>query len=220
MKIHILGKCNSTISYKLDALYESYKCTCTINIIQNIATEETPSYRLEKIEGFEYNIINDSDWEGNFENLIMGVTGPSTMKKVYDSFLKSHKIIESDYFTLVHPSSVISKQSEIGTGVFIGPGAIIAPYVTLDNLVTINRGVTVGHHANIGKFVVLNPGCNIGGASKIGDYSTIGMGANIINSSSVGKNTVIGAGSLVTKAIPDNVIAYGVPARIIKENNK
>jgi sugar O-acyltransferase (sialic acid O-acetyltransferase NeuD family) len=204
----------------LDALYEIHKDIFTVNIIQNIPTEETPSYRLEKVERFKYNIINDSDWEGNFEKLIIGVTGPSTMKKVYDSFLKSHKINECDYFSLIHPSSVISKQNEMGTGVFIGPGTIIAPYVTLDNLVTINRGVTVGHHTNIGKFVVLNPGCNIGGASIIGDYTTIGMGANIINGSRVGKNTVIGAGSLVIKSIPDNVVAYGVPARIIKENNK
>lgn len=220
MKIHIVGKCNNTIAYKLDTLYEKYKCKFIVNIVQNIPTDETPFYRLEKVGKFKFNVINDSDWDGKFDKLIMGVVGPATMKTVYESFLKSHRITENDYFTLFHPSSVISKQNEIGTGVFIGPGTIIAPYVTLGNLVSINRGVSIGHHTNIGKFATLNPGCNIGGACEIGDYATIGMGVNIINSSHVGKNTVIGAGSLVTKSIPDNVVAYGVPARVIRVNNK
>ena len=32
----------------------------------------------------------------------------------------------------------------------------------------------------------------------------------------IGENTVIGSGSLVTKSIPSNVLAYGIPAKIIK----
>lgn len=34
----------------------------------------------------------------------------------------------------------------------------------------------------------------------------------------IGNNVVIGAGSVVTKDIPDNVIAVGNPCRVIKEN--
>ena len=219
MKIHILGKDNNTIAYKLDTIYEKYMCTFTIHIIQNISTDETPPYHLEKVQRFKFNVINDYDWDGKYDKLIIGVNGPVTTKTVYNSFLKSHNITEGDYFTLFHPSLVISKQNDMGTGVFIGPGSIIAPYVTIGNLTTINRKVSIGHHVNIGKFVNLNPGCNIAGSCKIGDYSTIGMGANIIDRSSIGKNTIIGAGSLVTRSIPDNVIAYGVPARVIRKNN-
>jgi sugar O-acyltransferase (sialic acid O-acetyltransferase NeuD family) len=220
LKIHILGKSNSTISVQLDALYESYNCTFTVNIIQNISVDETPPYRLEKVDRFNCNIINDNDWDGNFEKLLLGVIRVSTKIAVCDSFFKSHKIRENDYFTLFHPSSIISKQNEIGSGVFIGPGSIIAPYVTLGNLVSINRNVSIGHHVEIGKFSTLNPGCNIGGMSKIGECTTIGMGANIFDGVNVGKNTIIGVGSVVTKSIPDNVVAFGVPACVIKENYK
>lgn len=220
LKIHILEKSNSTIPIQLDALHEIYNCTLTVNIIQNFPTDETLPYRLEKIERINWNIINDNDWDGNFEKLLLGVIRVSTKKAVYDSFFKSHKITEDNYFTLFHPSSIISKQNEIGAGVFIGPGSIIAPYVTLGNLVSINRNVSIGHHVDIGKFSTINPGCNIGGRSKIGEYTTIGMGANIFDGIDVGKNTIIGAGSVVTKSVPDNVVAYGVPARIIKDNYK
>jgi acetyltransferase-like isoleucine patch superfamily enzyme len=44
------------------------------------------------------------------------------------------------------------------------------------------------------------------------------MGTNILNQVKIGKNTIIGAGSVVTKDIPDNVIAYGSPCKIIKDN--
>ncbi len=46
---------------------------------------------------------------------------------------------------------------------------------------------------------------------KIGSHSTIMPGVT------VGKNAIIGAHSLVTSNIPDNCIAFGVPAKIIKK---
>ena len=36
---------------------------------------------------------------------------------------------------------------------------------------------------------------------------------------SIGKNSIIGAHSLVNKDIPDNVVAFGVPAKIIRKLN-
>jgi acetyltransferase-like isoleucine patch superfamily enzyme len=45
------------------------------------------------------------------------------------------------------------------------------------------------------------------------------MGTNILNQVKIGKNTIIGAGSVVTKDIPDNVVAYGSPCKIIRDNN-
>ena len=44
------------------------------------------------------------------------------------------------------------------------------------------------------------------------------MGTNILNQVKIGKNTIIGAGSVVTKDIPDNVVAYGSPCKIIRDN--
>ena len=35
----------------------------------------------------------------------------------------------------------------------------------------------------------------------------------------IGQNSIIGAHSLVTKSIPDNTIAFGVPAKVIKKIN-
>lgn len=45
-----------------------------------------------------------------------------------------------------------------------------------------------------------------------------GGGAIIMPSVTIGNHVVIGAGSVVTKDIPDHVIAYGNPCRVIREN--
>jgi acetyltransferase-like isoleucine patch superfamily enzyme len=44
------------------------------------------------------------------------------------------------------------------------------------------------------------------------------MGTNVLNTVQIGKNTIIGAGSNVTRDIPDNVVAYGNPCKIIRDN--
>jgi acetyltransferase-like isoleucine patch superfamily enzyme len=51
----------------------------------------------------------------------------------------------------------------------------------------------------------------------VGEGTTIGVGTNILNNVKVGKNSIIGAGSVVTKDIPDNVVAYGSPCKVIRE---
>ena len=43
----------------------------------------------------------------------------------------------------------------------------------------------------------------------------IGAGTIVLGGVTIGDNTVIGAGSVVTKSIPSNVIAVGVPCRVV-----
>lgn len=52
----------------------------------------------------------------------------------------------------------------------------------------------------------------------IGNNVWIGGGVIILPGVTIGDNTVIGAGSVVTKDIPGNVIAYGSPCRVVREN--
>lgn len=51
---------------------------------------------------------------------------------------------------------------------------------------------------------------------KIGKNCWIGAGAIILPGVTIGDNTVIGAGSVVTKDIPDNVVAVGNPCRVLR----
>ena len=81
--------------------------------------------------------------------------------------------------------------------------------------VVLEDGVQVGSHCSLysvstidnkqGK-VVLKKNC------KVGSHSTVMPGVTI------GANSIIGAHSFVTSDIPDNCVAVGVPAKIIKKN--
>lgn len=55
---------------------------------------------------------------------------------------------------------------------------------------------------------------------KIGTGCFIGSGVIIQGNISIGNNVILGAGSVVTKDIPDNCFAAGVPARVIHFNKK
>ncbi len=50
----------------------------------------------------------------------------------------------------------------------------------------------------------------------IGENVWIGAGVVIVPGVHIGKNSVIGAGSVVTRDIPDNVVAVGNPCRVLR----
>ena len=52
---------------------------------------------------------------------------------------------------------------------------------------------------------------------KIGNNVWIGAGVHINQGVTIGDNTVVGSGSVVTKSIPSNVVAAGVPCKVIRE---
>jgi galactoside O-acetyltransferase/maltose O-acetyltransferase len=51
----------------------------------------------------------------------------------------------------------------------------------------------------------------------IGNNVWIGMNSIVMRGVTIGNNSIIGAGSIVTKDIPSNVIAAGIPCRVIRE---
>ena len=61
------------------------------------------------------------------------------------------------------------------------------------------------HYKNVIKF----------GTIEVGEYSFVGANTTILPNVKIGSHCVIGAGSVVTKDIPDGMVAVGVPARII-----
>jgi len=106
---------------------------------------------------------------------------------------------------------VVQKKDNFKLGYKTDIGAFT--YINATNGVVIEDFVQIGSHCAIysvstidGKEgeVVLKENC------RIGSHSVIMPGVT------VGRNSVIGACSFVNKNIPDNVIAFGVPAKIIK----
>jgi sugar O-acyltransferase (sialic acid O-acetyltransferase NeuD family) len=121
--------------------------------------------------------------------------------------------------TLICSNGFISKTTDVGNGSVINPNCTIAGKSKIGNNVFINRNVSIGHHTIIGDNTSINPSVSIAGNVSIGENCQIGIGAVILDNLKIGNNVIIGAGSVVTKDIPDNVVSYGVPSKVIKKNH-
>ena len=91
-------------------------------------------------------------------------------------------------------------------------------YINALNGVVIEDNVQIGSHCSIYSISTID---NTSGKIYLNNNCRIGSHTTILPGVSIGKNSIIGAHSLVNKDIPDNVVAYGVPAKVIKklENN-
>ena len=106
---------------------------------------------------------------------------------------------------------VVQHKEKLKLGKYTDIGAFT--YINAKNGVEIQDNVEIGSHCSIYSVstidnkhekVTLKKNC------KIGSHSIVMPGVT------VGQNSIVGAFSFVNKDIPDNVVAFGIPAKIIK----
>lgn len=109
----------------------------------------------------------------------------------------------------------------IEDNVWVGANTTIIRGILRDTV--IGYGTVIGHLCCIGHQVMIGNHClilthsMIGGSSHIGNNTRISIGSCINSGISIGSNVLIGMGSVVTKNIGDSLVAYGVPAKEIRE---
>ena len=119
--------------------------------------------------------------------------------------------------------TVLSKVSEILTGIQIPFSAQIGPgfYIGHFGNIIIGTDTVIGENCNISQGVTIGQGGR-GGIQKtpiIGSRVYIGPGAKLFGDIRIGDDVAIGANSVVTKDLPANAVAVGVPAQIINYNS-
>jgi sugar O-acyltransferase (sialic acid O-acetyltransferase NeuD family) len=205
----ILGKGDNIITMILDNLC-SVRQFPKITIYNNL---DLPIGNPFNHSDFSIKISNHLEIL-DYSFYVLGIYQPKNKIKIVETLSPNM----DRFVNVIHDGLDISKMSTLGRGLIINSKVSIAAHTTIGDFVTINRNVSIGHHTNIGNYVSINPGSNIAGNVTIGDGTTIGIGVNIIDGVKIGENTIIGAGSVVTKDIPNNVVAYGSPCKIIRFN--
>lgn len=120
----------------------------------------------------------------------------------------------------IHPEACVAPSAKLGKGVTICMGAIISTGARIANNTIINTGAIIEHENDIGEHVHIGPGCSIAGRVTIKKGTFIGISSVVKEYVTIGENTIIGAGSVVLENIPDNVVAIGAPAKVIKERSE
>lgn len=95
----------------------------------------------------------------------------------------------------------------VGWGFFTGNATVMF----------INRRAVIGNNVNLSH--VLNAGSSLKQSAMIGDNVYIGPMTALVEGVQIGHDSIIGTGSVVTRDVPANCTAVGVPAKPIGENN-
>ena len=118
----------------------------------------------------------------------------------------------------------ISQWSRFWTGIEIHPGAKIGRRLVIDH----GMGIVFGETTEIGDNCTIYHGVTQGGTGKdtgkrhptLGNNVLIGAGTKVLGPVYIGDNSRIGAGSVVLRNLPANCTAVGVPAEVVRINNK
>ena len=121
------------------------------------------------------------------------------------------------FFNAIHPSCIIGEHVKFGEGIIAMAGCIFNPRSTIGDHTFFATGAQVEHDCIIGNYASISAGSITGGYVELGDFAAITLGVIVFDRTKIGKNSVVGAGSLVVKDLPDNVLAYGNPAKIIRK---
>lgn len=119
---------------------------------------------------------------------------------------------------------VINGISSFLTKTDIHPACTIGRRVFIDHAI----GVVIGATAIVEDDVLIYQGVTLGGVSldkgkrhpTVKSNTVIGSGAKVLGNITIGRNSKIGANSVVVCDVPDNSTAVGVPAKIIRRDNK
>ena len=117
---------------------------------------------------------------------------------------------------VVHPSAVIASDVRLGEGTVITAGAVVGVGTIVGRSAIINTLASVDHDCTIGAGAHICPGVRLAGNVRVGNAAWIGIGSIVSDGLSLGDECFLGAGSVVVSDIPAGVLAYGVPARVIR----
>lgn len=189
----------------IKSIYYSIKLNCHLKIYRNT------SFKL--IKGSKY------IFKGHVE---IGKIWPGWAASQPTTFLvKSGGNIILNNFT-AHAGSTIVVMANATLNIKSG-------YINRNVTIVCRDRIEIGENATIAQNVIIrdsdihhliieNKEINNSSPIIIGNNVWIGTGSIILKGVKIGNNVVIAAGSIVTKDIPDNCVAAGNPAKVIKTN--
>lgn len=148
------------------------------------------------------------------DNFVVAIGDNKQRASMYEeirSFLPRAK-----FPVLIHGSAVIGVNTTIGEGTVIMPLANVGPNSNIGRFCIINTSSSLDHDCRAEDFSSLAPKAVTAGFVRVGAYSALSMGVSVMQGVSIGRHVIIGANSYVNKSIVDDVVAYGIPCRVVR----
>ncbi len=127
---------------------------------------------------------------------------------------------ELEFVAAIHPQSSIARGVSTGPGTVVMAGAILNTNARVGAHCIVNTNASLDHDGVMRDYSSLAPGAVAGGNVTIGCYSAVSLGAHIVHRRCIGDHSIVGAGATVLDDLPDYVVAYGTPARVIRSREQ
>lgn len=119
--------------------------------------------------------------------------------------------------TCIGKNTFIASSAQVDSGAVICPGSVIMAHSHVGINTIVNTLSSVDHDCLLGAHSQLTANVTLGGETKIGKNCFLGIKSATIPQISIGDNSIVMAGSLVTKSLPNDVLAGGSPASIMRK---
>lgn len=190
------------------------------NQLEGLAFYDDVNHDLPDLLYNQFPILkNENQVKEHFQNygndFTIGIGKPKLRHLMFEKFSKLQGCFTS---TISSTSYIGNYENHIGDGCNIMQRVVLTNDITLKKGVLINQMSSIGHDVIIGEFTEICPNVSVSGNCIIGDYVFIGTGAIILPKINIGNNVIIGAGAVVSKDLPNNCVAVGIPAKIIRSD--
>lgn len=158
-------------------------------------------------------IVKEYDIAGG----IISVGDNYSRNAIYNSVTTLLRDTPFNWVNAIHPSVIIGKGISIGHGIVAMANVVFNPNCVIEDFTAFYTGAIIEHDCHIKRFASVSAGSVIAGKTIVGRRSAITLNCTLVDRIEIGNDTVIGSGSLVLNNIPDNVLAYGSPCKVIRE---
>lgn len=148
-------------------------------------------------------------------HLALGIGDNHQRARVFNTIRQEFP--KSSFPAVIHKSAVVASSASIGEGTVVLALGYVGAQTRVGRGVIVNSVASLDHESAMKDFSSLAPGARTGGNVTIGRHTTIGMNSAVLQGLAVGDDAVIGALSLVRTDIDESSVAYGIPARVIRQ---
>lgn len=154
-------------------------------------------------------------WTNQEIEMVVGIGEPK-IRADLRNLVKQHGF---SLATLIHPGVSIPSCTVLGEGVVVCQGASVSCDIVIGENACIQPISGIGHDTVIGKDSVVGSFAFVAGRCRIGDECYIATGVMVREKQSIGNRCILGMGAVVLEDIPDDFVAWGTPARLVKKND-
>ncbi len=178
---------------------------------------------IGRLNGYKDIVFLDDSVKGNTDEGCL-ILGPVEMIDKTDGDIvvaigNSHirqsiidKYTERFFPTLIHPSAVIARDTDIGKGSVVMAGAVINPGARIGTGCIVNTSSSVDHDCIVADYCHISVGAHLAGTVTLGRHCWIGAGAIVSNNIEICSEVTLGAGAVAIKDIMDKGTYIGIPA--------